>query len=360
MFLHDNASQVRLTLDFIGAPAAVFDVLPDGLLSLFIANDLFAARLGIRAQDAEGRSLSQLVGENRAQQLDSEFRRCVTETEAAIVECPRGPLGKDVVVPLLDPDGQVGHILWIEVGVAHPSELPAKSTSDIPVGSIELGLLHDMSNLLVPIIGWSEHLGLSGSPDEAREIARTTLMLRSLFDQLRSVLTHSKQSPVHLNLATAFASIEPLLKGVMGPHARIVATIQPRLPIVELVPTQFEQLLLNLAWNARDSMPVGGELRILAERVEHPVHASAKGGGRPRTFASISVSDTGCGMTESVRSQAFEAYVTARKDGRGSGLGLWVVARIVRDAGGEIELDSQPGVGTTVTILLPEAQGDRE
>jgi signal transduction histidine kinase len=136
--------------------------------------------------------------------------------------------------------------------------------------------------------------------------------------------------------------VELMLRGMIGTRVRLVIDLDGALPAVSADPNQLRRLLVNLAVNARDAMPAGGVLTIETRHGDGVVE--------------IHVRDTGSGMDEEVRARLFEPFFTTKPPGKGTGLGLAAVQRIVTQCGGWIEVDSQPGRGTTFSVGLPTAE----
>src|SRR5262249_33163597 len=141
---------------------------------------------------------------------------------------------------------------------------------------------------------------------------------------------------------------------VIGEDIRLTTDLHPRLGGVKADAGQLQQVLLNLAVNARDAMPRGGRLTITTPAVAPDEGAApARPGVPPGPYALLEVADTGCGMVSEVRAHIFEPFFTTKGPGKGTGLGLAVVHGIVKQAGGHIEVFSEPGAGTAVAIYLP-------
>jgi CheY-like chemotaxis protein/two-component sensor histidine kinase len=166
----------------------------------------------------------------------------------------------------------------------------------------------------------------------------------------------SKQvlNPRPVDLNEIVRGVERLLRRVIGEDVELSTSLAAVAPVVLADAGQIEQVLMNLATNARDAMPAGGILSIATERVEvDDAYVSAHGGGRPGAYARLSVSDTGMGMDPETRRKAFEPFFTTKAHGKGTGLGLSIVHGIVNQHGGSIDVYSEPGKGTSFKILLP-------
>jgi two-component system, cell cycle sensor histidine kinase and response regulator CckA len=231
------------------------------------------------------------------------------------------------------------------------------------IGQLAGGISHDFNNLLTAIGGFAELL-LADLPD-ADPRREDVLQIAHAADQgaklTRQLLAFSRRQPVHtepLDLAEVVALALPMLGRLVGEDVEIVVDLKPELPFVLADRAQLQQVLLNLAANARDAMPEGGVLRLAAAAVRLDAkfvrtHPGAQTGRHVR----LSVSDTGLGMDEATQLHLFEPFFTTKEEGKGTGLGLASVYGIVKQANGAIYAESSLGQGTTFTIYLPAIQG---
>src|SRR5262245_27552371 len=227
------------------------------------------------------------------------------------------------------------------------------------VGRLAGGVAHEFNNLLAVITGHSELLlAQPAVQGEARaaleEIKRAGARAAVLTRQLLALSRRQVLAPVVLDLNQLLAGMEELLRRAMG--ADVEVALQPAAGLwpVKADAAQLEQVVLNLALNARDAMPHGGRLTLETRNV------AAGAAGRPESLppgdhVALAVGDTGTGMDAATRARLFEPFFTTKEEGRGSGLGLAVVHGIVTQSGGHIDVDSRPGGGTTFTVYLPRA-----
>jgi PAS domain S-box-containing protein len=231
------------------------------------------------------------------------------------------------------------------------------------VGQLAGGVAHDFNNLLAVIMHSSEFalMTLEGHPaaEEVREIRAAADRAAALTRQLLVFSRREIVQPQLLDLNGLVSEVERLLRRTIGEHIVLEAALDPRTPSVQADPNHLEQVLLNLAVNARDAMPGGGTLRVETSTVtlDEPysrLHADVK----PGRYVRLAVSDTGCGMPEEVRERAFEPFFTTKPKGTGTGLGLATTYGIVKQNGGHIEIYSEVGEGTVLKVYLPAVEGD--
>ena len=236
------------------------------------------------------------------------------------------------------------------------------------LGQLAGGIAHDFNNLLVVICNYAAFVAeevdrAAAAPDGARWAAvredvgaiidageRATALTR----QLLAFARRDVARPRVVDLNEIVERIEGLLRRTIGSHIELVTRRGADLWPVRIDPSQVEQVLVNLAVNARDAMPGGGRLSIETANIEVGAdHAGVRPGLDEGRFVRLRVSDTGSGMDETQLARAFEPFFTTKPRGEGTGLGLATVYGIVKQAGGDAQLYSDPGVGTTFTALLP-------
>ena len=221
------------------------------------------------------------------------------------------------------------------------------------IGTLAGHVAHDFNNLLTIMIGYGEVLQERHPSQEVTELLAAARRASTLTRQLLAFGRRQVMQVQRVDLNRVVMQVQAMLTGAMGAQIRLSTTLEPRLPHVEVDPGQLEQVLVNLAINARDAMPDGGTLHIDASvvNVERPYLQMPSG-----RYVCLSVSDTGTGIAPEVLAHIFEPFFTT-KGSRGTGLGLSSVYGIVKQSGGFIWCDSTLGQGTTFTIYLRPAPG---
>lgn len=232
------------------------------------------------------------------------------------------------------------------------------------IGQLAGGVAHDFNNFLTAINGYCELLLRSGSLTESNEkmvqqIRRAGERSAQLTSQLLAFSRQQLLSPRVIDVNALVQNTERLLRRLIGEHIEMHVTLADNLLNVRADPGQIEQILMNLAVNARDAMPDGGVLSIETHNftIRDEV-AEARPKMPPGRYVMLSVSDTGTGMDESTKARLFEPFFTTKEFGKGTGLGLATVYGIVKQSGGHIYVYSELGVGTVFKVFLP-AVADR-
>ena len=228
-------------------------------------------------------------------------------------------------------------------------------------GRLAGGVVHDFNNMLTVILGYSEVLISRCDADNSKrglvaEIHKAGKRAEALIRQLLMFNGKKAPEPQVLDLNTVVADTEKMLRRLIGENILVTTIFHPRLPPIKADPSQVQQVILNLAVNARDAMPDGGRLTIETGAVTRD-QAYARGHRhvRPGNYVLLALADTGTGMSDATQARLFQPLFTTKDPSKGTGLGLATVDAIVRECGGHIEVVSKLGQGATFTICLPTA-----
>ncbi|HUE95710.1 MAG TPA: PAS domain-containing protein, partial [Longimicrobiaceae bacterium] len=233
------------------------------------------------------------------------------------------------------------------------------------IGKLTGGIAHDFNNLLTVITNFSEMM-LEDLTEEHRlredlnEIRKAASRASSLTRQLLAYSRKQVLQPRDLDLNEVLGDIQKLLCSTIGEHIALDFLPARGLPTVHVDPGQVDQVIINLAVNARDAMPHGGILTMATEVACVRAEQARKAGIPPGDFVVLSVRDTGLGMDAAVRARAFDPFFTTKPSGEGTGLGLSTVFGIVTQSGGFIELESEVGEGSVFRVYLPVDTAPRE
>lgn len=273
--------------------------------------------------------------------------------------------------PLTDAGGNVVAMMAIvadisdakraEIALRKSEEQLRQSQKMEAVGKLAGGVAHDFNNLLSVITGYTELLlfkldGKNPARRELEEIHRAGERAAALTGQLLAFSRRQVLQPKLLQLPEVVENIGKMLRRLIGEDIEFVTEASPNPWTVRADPSQVEQILMNLVVNARDAMPQGGKLLISTANLalESPF-VERELTILPGRYATLKVVDNGGGMDEAILSRIFEPFYTTKEKGKGTGLGLATVYGIVKQSDGNIRVQSAPGVGTSITVYLPEA-----
>jgi two-component system cell cycle sensor histidine kinase/response regulator CckA len=232
------------------------------------------------------------------------------------------------------------------------------------IGQLAGGVAHDFNNLLTVITGYSQVLmNKPNLPEAARkglgQIDRAAARAAALTRQLLAFSRQQVLEPQVLDLNTVIEGAAAMLRRVIGENYELIVRPGANLPTVKADPGQLEQVMMNLAVNARDAMPEGGKIVFETQPVSFDAtYAQGHPGVPAGDYVLFAVTDTGTGMDEATRARIFEPFFTTKPVGRGTGLGLATVFGIVKQSGGAIAVYSEPGRGTSMKIYLPVFRGE--
>jgi PAS domain S-box-containing protein len=347
-------------------------------LRVMAANAAAARILGLSPEEVNGLSL--VTNDWRAIQEDgSPFP---LESYPVLVTLNTGQPCQGVVMGATGPDGV---LRWLSINsqplIRPGADVPyavVASLTDITVrkqveahlretqkleavGRLAGGVAHDFNNLLTAIGGYAELLlsdpgPAAGMRADLQQIRRAAERAATLTRQLLAFSRRQTLAPRVVDLEELMADMERIIQRLVGAHIRLEIAAHARPARVKADPGQLEQVLLNLAINARDAMPAGGVLTLATDVVIlGPGDGRGPVGMTAGRYVCWSVGDTGEGMDRATRERIFEPFFTTKDRRQGTGLGLASVYGIVRQSGGSIEVESEPGQGTTFHIYLPES-----
>ena len=226
------------------------------------------------------------------------------------------------------------------------------------VGRLAAGIVHDFANLLTPIMAYSELVAAS-LPSDSNFQARLRVIRKAAeraTELAQAILAFSRREatePRVIDLNQLILETDWLLRLLLTADIQLVSLAAPHLGLVKIDPHRIEQVLINMATNARDAMPSGGKLIISSSNV-----SARDTEARLVQHVMLTITDEGVGMTEELKSRIFEPFFTTKEAGKGTGLGLSICRDIVTEAGGRITVESQPGEGTTFRIYLPGVEAE--
>lgn len=233
------------------------------------------------------------------------------------------------------------------------------------VGRLAGGIAHDFNNLVMAIQGYSSLLlaDLGANPvqrEEVEQIQKAAERAASLTRQLLAFSRKQVLQPKVLDLNTVVSDLNKMLRRLIGEDIDLENKLAARLGRIKADPGQLEQVIVNLAINARDAMPNGGKLTLETANVELDEPTDPQIAGlKPGEYVTLAISDTGCGMDAEVKAHLFEPFFTTKDEGKGTGLGLSTAYGIIKQSGGDITVSSEVGHGTTFKIYLPRVDERR-
>jgi PAS domain S-box-containing protein len=228
------------------------------------------------------------------------------------------------------------------------------------VGQLAGGIAHDFNNLLTAICGYGSFAHELLPPDhparkDIEEVLNAAERAATLTHQLLAFSRKQVLAPRQLDLNVALRASEQMLRRLIGENVELSVMCEVNLGRVRADPGQIDQVILNLALNARDAMPRGGRLKIRTSNVQVQLPPAQGEANAPAhlAYVRLTVADTGVGMSEAVQARVFEPFFTTKPPGKGTGLGLSTVYGIVQQSGGHISVSSREGAGTTFDVYLP-------
>ena len=340
--------------------------LPDNPISY--VNASFSRLTGYTREEVLGKNCRFLQGPNTDPEAVAQIHSAIQEGQSCSLELLN--YRKDgttfwnalSIAPVFDEGGVVTNFVGVLTNISSVKMLERQfhqAQKMEAVGQLAGGVAHDFNNLLTIISGYSELLlEMLPSDDPKREAVRAISEAGERAAGLtRQLLSFSRQAVLEtrvLDLNKVVKETESMLRRMIGEDIVLTTVLDPNLSWIKADPSQIGQILMNLAVNARDAMPKGGNLTLETSNVQlDETYASRHADCKPGRYVKLAVSDNGCGMTAKVQAHIFEPFFTTKAPGKGTGLGLATVYGIVKQSGGNIDLYSEPGLGTTFKIYLP-------
>ena len=358
----------------------LYDEAPVGIVLLDLqgnvadSNRAFLKLLGLHREAVIDRPLAERISKEDRSDVAAQLSKVVMGTSrAAHIEVRMPAAGeRELTVSLFasrmeDDAGEVSGLVLHFIDTTEQKSLEVQFTQAQKVhavGQLAGGIAHDFNNMLTAIIGFSDLLlGRHGPDDPAfadiMQIKQNANRATNLVRQLLAFSRKQKLKPVDLDVGHALADLSHMFGRLMGETVELVIEHGRDVGLVRVDPVQFDQVIINLAVNARDAMPGGGTLTIRTSDVV--IDAPVNRGHElmlPGAYVLIEVADNGVGIAKESIGQIFEPFFSTKDKGAGTGLGLSTVYGIVRQTGGFIFVDSAPGDGTTFSIYLPEMAAD--
>jgi PAS domain S-box-containing protein len=362
---------------------SLLDSIMEGANEAIFVEDLQGRYLMINTPGAQviGRSVPEVIGKNDSDLFSADTAQRLKEADEQVIQSGKAQTYEFTTTvagavhtflttksPYFESQGNMIGLIGISLDVTERRKLEEqlRQTQKMEaIGTLSGGIAHDFNNLLTVIKGYVS-LVLDGVQDErlrvhVEHIDEAAERAASLTRQLLAFSRRQVLQPKVINLNVLVMNLGKMLQRLIGEDIEMKTIIARNLGSVKTDPGQIEQVIMNLAVNARDAMPKGGKLTLetanidLDEAQAHE-HASVP----PGRYVMLAVSDTGVGMNSETRAHIFEPFFTTKEMGRGTGLGLSMVYGIVKQSGGSIWVYSEPGHGTTFKIYLPRVEEPAE
>lgn len=345
-----------------------------------VVNDAFCSLWGTAREALTGYNIlkdPRLEALGLLPSLHQAFRGETVRTPVLPYEVPTGAGNHRRVVqsafyPLKDAAGELQNVVMVQLDFTDQAraeeernrlqEQLQQAMKMEAIGRLAGGVAHDFNNLLTAIGGNTELaiMDIGNQRPVADYLAEVSKAAESAASLTRQLLAFSRRQliePRVLNLNDIVERLNKMLRRVIGDDVALSASLSQELGAVRVDPGQFEQVLVNLAVNARDAMPNGGRLIVETSNIDLEAdYCALHPQTRPGRYVMLSVSDTGEGMTPAVQQRLFEPFFTTKAVGKGTGLGLATIFGIVKQAGGAVEVYSELGLGTTFKIYIPRVE----
>jgi PAS domain S-box-containing protein len=356
-----RASEQRYSSMVLNAPYGIFEATRDGWF--ITVNPALVAMLGYESEhdvvpldpdelygnrDERTRVFRQIVAARRSTGVEARWRRRDGSVALVSISAHAVPGKHDVITGVV---ADITERKGLEDKLRHAQKMEA-------IGQLAGGVAHDFNNLLTAILGYTELLKdrCADMPDvyaDLDEVHNAGKTAASLTEQLLAFSRKQVLKPQVVDLNSVIFGMENLLTRVIGEDIALVIDLDHEVPAIEADPGQLQQVILNLAVNARDAMPHGG--RVVIETSEQTIGHAGETAGRllPGRYVVLTVLDTGCGMDAATQARIFEPFFTTKLQGKGTGLGLATVYGIIKQTGGDIVCETKPNAGTKFSVFLP-------
>jgi PAS domain S-box-containing protein len=374
--IHAVLERHKLQGDKARAEAAFKNLVNNAPIGIFIVQHGRFRLVNPRFLSIAGCPEAELLGRDALSLVAPEFREAVREQ---ILKMVRGERLTPFEFQIITPDGQRR---WLMESVSPTLYAGDKAVlgycTDITehkqmtnqflqaqkmeaVGRLAGGVAHDFNNMLMAIMGYAEVMMQELHQDDPlyHSVAEITRAAERAASLTRQLLAFSRKQILEhrvINLNAVFSSMENMLQRLLGEDIELILALDPQVAAVKTDPGQMEQVIMNLAVNARDAMPRGGKLIIETSNVYlDEIYAQAHAEVTPGPHVRLAISDNGMGIAPEAMPYLFEPFYTTKEVGKGTGLGLSTVYGIAKQSGGHITVYSEPGGGATFKIYLPQA-----
>jgi len=370
--LEDRGGVFFAAVEMTRMPMILADARQDDVPIAF-ANNAFLDLTGYEEAEVLGRNCRFLQGAQTDPETVTQLRNAVAKQEAIAVEILNyrrdgTPFWNAVFMgPVFNPQGELIYFFasQLDVSLRRESEQQFRQAQKMEaIGQLTAGMAHDFNNLLHVITGSLERIAAKRHDDRAFDkfmTAATTAAERGakLTHQLLAFARRGRLEPKGVDLSELVNTVAELLETSVGNKATLHLNLQRRLPQVRVDATHLEMALLNVVVNARDASAKGGAITVTTKEVHLNGDAAARH-LEPGDYVLLCVADQGTGMPPHVVARATEPFFTTKPSGEGTGLGLAMAHGFVQQSGGRLEIDSTPGVGTTIRMLFPRLKAEAE
>jgi len=342
---HDRTSAETDWIQSLGTTAYVIDLSDEQDARLVTANAPALDWLGVSRASVRNRHFRDLGSQTGADRAIDAFRNCVRSMRA-VPYAAFLTSGAGIAMPMAGP---AGHRYVVAVELPDPASAAAsvgRPRNEIGNDPVLIGLVHGARNLVTSLIGWAELVKLrpAAGKEPAQYIIEAAARVSELLQQITAIIHGEPDTGDPADPNATVSKAAKSIKALMGAHITVTMNLAAETPRVAMTAEHLAQILLQLATHSRDAMPDGGRFSISTKPITGPASTE---------WVAITAADTGVGMDQAALSRAFRRPSDSGPASKSSEMGLWPVDRLVWEAGGEIEVQSEPGGGTAIEIRLP-------